>query len=338
MAKKFLSIEVGSNQIKLAHGQRKKNTFIIDHLSSAETPRDSYFDGKIINKESLMQAVYELIKRSGFKTKSTVITINSTAVIVREIVLPSVKTKELDSMIRFEITHVLPIELNQYVIEYKIIGEVIEDSVKKNRILVVAVPKTITDSFYEFITELRLEALAMDIGTTALSNLFEANNLKINDNLVNGEDYAVLDIGDRTINCNVFSTNKLAFSKIITMGSNEIDIRLSEVRGISVTEASKLKQEIHVETNHNVQEIVDKWCADITRVYQFYENRFNRKISRVFIYGSGAKLFGLEAYMSHRLGLPTEIIDKLSSVKVKKGADIEPFEYLNTIGAIPLIR
>jgi type IV pilus assembly protein PilM len=346
LAKNYLSIDFGAQNIKMAVGSLNNNSFLIQKLDSISTPQDSYMDGKILDHEKLTKALRSLIAKFTLKSRDAAITLNSSNIITREIILPITNNKEMDSMILYEITQQLPIEMDQYVVEYRIVEEFLEDDIKKNRIFVAAVPKIIVESFFSLTKSLNLNPVAMNIHTNALSRLINEKVL-INDNAnIANDSIAILDFGYKSINISILSKGKLAFGRTINHGSKDLDVAIVSDFKVNLEEAEKIKQRFNLmdakdDSNGEYQaasRVISKWIQDIQRVLQFYESRGNAKISRLYIYGGASGLKGLPQYIKASINLPVELIHEISSIKLQstsEAAVIDIRNYLNAIGAIP---
>jgi type IV pilus assembly protein PilM len=348
LGKSYISIDFGAQNIKMAVGSLINNSFLIQKLEAINTPQDCYVDGKIIDQEKLVIALRSLIAKCTLKTRDASITLNSTNIITREIILPVTNSKEMDSMILYEIGQQLPIEMDQYVVEYRLIEEFVEDNVKKNRVFVAAVPKIIVESFYSLIKSLNLNPVSMNIHTNALSRLITEKS-SINDNINISDDLvAILDFGCKSINISILSKGKLAFSRTISHGSKDLDTAIATDFKVSLEEAEKIKQRFNLmeakeDVNGEYQaaaRVINRWIQDIQRVFQFYESRSSKKISSLYIYGGASGLKGLPEYMKESMKLPVEHICGISSIKLQNindPGDIDIKNYLNAIGAIPKV-
>jgi type IV pilus assembly protein PilM len=346
LGKNYLSIDFGSQNIKMAVGSLNNNSFLIQKLDSVNTPQDCYADGKILDQEKLTKALRSLITKFTLKSRDVAVTLNSSNIITREIVLPITNNKEMDSMILYEITQQLPIEMDQYVVEYRIVEEFLEDEIKKNKIFVAAVPKIIVESFFNLTKSLNLNPVSMNIHTNALSRLITEKASINNDMNISNDVVALLDFGYKSINISILSRGKLAFSRTINHGSKDLDVAIATDFKVNFEEAEKLKQRFNLmeakeDANGEYQaatRVIDRWIQDIQKVLQFYESRGNAKISSLYIYGGASELKGLSEYMKSSMKLPVESIRVVSSIKLQNsdaavGIDIK--NYLNAIGAIP---
>jgi type IV pilus assembly protein PilM len=330
----------------MAVGSMTNNSFLIQKLDSVNTPQDCYADGKILDQEKLTKALRSLITKFTLKSRDAAITLNSSNIITREIVLPITNNKEMDSMILYEITQQLPIEMDQYVVEYRIVEEFLEDEIKKNKIFVAAVPKIIVESFFNLTKSLNLNPISMNIHTNALSRLITEKSSINNDMNISNDVVALLDFGYKSINISILAKGKLAFSRTINHGSKDLDVAIATDFKVNFEEAEKIKQRFNLmkskeDANGEYQaatRVVDRWIQDIQKVLQFYESRGNAKISSLYIYGGASELMGLSEYMKSSMNLPVESISEVSSIKLQNSdaaAGIDIKNYLNAIGAIP---
>jgi type IV pilus assembly protein PilM len=347
-----LSIDIGNKNTKIVVGKHQKNSVLVEKAMVIDTPLNSYRDGNILDINSLKTAISNVLESEKIKAKKTICTVQSTSIITREIVLPiAKKEEEMKTMVQFEIEQYLPIMFDDYVVEYKVLEEFIEDNIKKGRITVVALPKTIVEAYLKLLEELNLKPVALDMNSNAISKLYESK-AKINlENSSYDKTVAVIDIGHNYLNLNIISNGIAQFSRIIPVGSNDIDINIANMFNLSIEEAQKRKIEDStldtLEANKNnlissqilndaLKGSVDNWIQEINRIFQYYINR-NRenKIEEIYLHGGGCKIKGLPEYFKERLNIPTFKIENISNIKLNKALkDIEIDKYLNCIGSI----
>ena len=345
---KYVSIDLGNKSIKIVEGKEKGNCLIIDRAFTIATPINSFNDGQILDKENLKSAIYGALEAFKIKSKKAVCTLESTSIITREISLPYAKDEEMDTMVKYEVEQYLPIMLDDYVVEYKIIDKFEEEDIKKCRVLVAAIPKLIVENFLKLLHEIKLKPLALDLNSNAISKIFN-KKLKINDNIYNlNETIAVLDIGYRFISIDIISKGIPQFSRLINSGGKDIDINIANHFNLSLEESEKRKiADCNLEVsqgltksaiilNDAVKSSVDNWITEIQRVFQYYQTRTTgNKIDYIYLHGGSSNLKGLENYMKDAIQIKIQKINDINGVKFCKGTknfDVE--NYLNTIGAI----
>jgi type IV pilus assembly protein PilM len=334
MAKSFISLDFGSNQVKLVLGKKSGNNFIVTETDSIDTPFDVYYDGRIINPEKLTHAVEGLIKRHKGYHKNVFITFNSSSAIIREIILPAIKSKELDSMIRYEIMQVLPIELDQYVLDYIVTGDTMEEGIKKNKILVTAIPKASAESFFLFVKNLGLIPSQLGINPLSMYNILDSNNVSVNNIPLTHEATAFVEIGYSTIDVSIFINKTLSFSRLLMQGIHDIDKQVASTQKIDIKDAINVRKKYKITENIDMQNVVSNWINDIQRVLAFNDNRTGQKTKKIYIYGGGSFLIDLVPIFKEALGLEVEIIYSFNNIKYKKSVSPDINSYVNAIGNI----
>ncbi|KPU28067.1 hypothetical protein TR13x_01635 [Caloranaerobacter sp. TR13] len=346
--KEVISIDIGTRYIKIAIGKEKNNTIIINNFFKLDTPTNSIRDGNILDLNSIKSLISSKILKEKIKAKRTIVTVQSSSIIKRELILPKVKEEELDSIVNIEIEQYLPIMLSDYLIDYKVLEEIEEDNAKKVRILVVIAPKALVERYLKLIKELNLKPYVLDINSNVISKLFSSNML------INGENYsldktvAFIDLGNEQINVNIISRGILSFSRLINNGGKELDINIANSFNLNLTEAEKrkietldlFKNEINMTSTQVLNNIaantIDIWIEEIEKIFNYYTSRsLGNKIDCIYLYGGSSNIKGIEDYFTKRLNLTTKKISDISLVKINDEIkDKEISNFLNSVSAI----
>lgn len=237
-------MDIGNYSIKLVTGKFADSKVSIDKAVTILTPQDCFEDGKIINMLELKEVLKRALEENKIDIKSTISSIESTQILTREIVLPSVSPEDMKEMINYEIGEYLPIELDKYVVQFKVIEEFIEEDVTKQKILVAAVPAEIALNHFELIDFLGLNPVALDIHSNVISKLFHKDTLINNKVAIYDKTVAVLDIGHSHINVIIIDRGEYKFNRIISTGATEIDTIIASYLNINLAEAREMKHEI----------------------------------------------------------------------------------------------
>ncbi|MBS4540010.1 type IV pilus assembly protein PilM [Clostridium sp. D2Q-11] len=344
-SKKIISLDIGNENIKMLEVKQLNKNITLENAITINTPKNSIDDGNIMNIHTLSSYIKENLDKHGFKGSKGVITLDYPNVISREIMLPFAKEDELEEMVRYEIEQFLPIMLDDYVIDYRKREEFEEDSVKKLRLLVVAIPKKIVEGYMELLEVLDLDPYALDLNSNAVSKLIHKKS-RINTKIINENDtLAFIDIGYKNININIISNYTSVFNRVIERGSRDIDIGLANAFNLELSEAKSKKEDFDLyEDNMNSYDIIhtlitaglDEWISDIEKIFTYYRN-INRgnKIDGIYIYGGGSRLKGLDKYLEEKLNIQTWQLKDIYPLRLgKKMKAIDTMEYLNNIGSI----
>lgn len=346
--KNIISIDIGSSKVKIVVGKYANNTIYIKDAISIKTPEGRLMDGKIVVAEgradTLKQSIVQALSENRIRYKDAIFTIQSTSIIRREVELPNVKPHEMEGMIRYEIEQYLPIDLDEYIVEYKT-PEDNKDG--KTKLLIAAIPKTIAEDYLNIIKSMKLVPISLDINSNSISKL---SSFKQQINLAEynlDKTVAFIDLGCNNISICILAKGLFQFSRLIPTGGSELTLAIAEAFKLTAQKAESKKileanlsiQETESgdeEVNEVIRNIIFRWVEEIQRVFQFYKTRnANNNIDEIYLYGGTSNLVGITEYIANATNIPTKQIKSLSSVKLGKRVRTLDLEcYLNSIGAI----
>ena len=362
---KVLSLDIGSKDTKIVLGSQSKKHVLMEKAITMTTPVGCYNDGNILDISKFKSEILDMLEAENIKCKSFIITSKSTLIITRDIDTPVAKKEDMDSIIRFQMEKYLPINFDDYVMQYKVLKEFEDGGVKTAKVTVVVYPKKMVEGYYNLVKELKGDAVALDISSNSINKLF-LENIKINNENYSLQDtVAVIDLGYDFINVNIVIEGNVQFTRIITSGGAHIDIDIAKQLSISEEEAEKQKIEcsnLEVDTLDDIQSStvndiakahVRNWIHEIERLFNYYKSKEQgNKIDKIYIYGGSSNLKGIEMFLKDELNLPVTKIQSLSNVSYSKinaskidifkvdssKVEVELSKYLNAIGAIIRLR
>ncbi|PRR81453.1 Cell division protein FtsA [Clostridium vincentii] len=344
-SRNIIAFDIGTNSIKMVDGKFYKDKLSINKLIEVPTPEGAIADGQILNALTLKDEIAFALKGNGIRTKDAICTTNSSLIINREVIIPQVEEEEMETVIRYEIQQYLPINLDDYIIQYTILDEILSDTGAKLKLNVISYPKKIANNYYELLLELDLKPYALDVNYNSINKLSNYGKTAENEGQFIGGTVAFIDMGATSINVTIFKNGKLDFTRIIKAGGFNIDYALSQSLDMSVkaTESQKINKgnleniEENDTLNLTIRDAVDELIEEIERLLQFYSNKSAGSIiEKVFIYGGTSNIKGLDLYMAEKLNKNVISVSKLDNVDIStKNTDDEPIcEYLNAIGSI----
>ncbi|MBU5317384.1 pilus assembly protein PilM [Clostridium bornimense] len=342
--KEVIVFDIGTSSIKVLIGKFYRNKVVVIDCIIEKTPEGSVVDGTIINTLALQSVVKRMLEENDIKIKDAICTTNSSSIINREIYIPKVDKSEMDTVIKFEIQEYLPINLNNYIVQYIELGEEEVDGKEKIKVNVIAYPEKVARTYYEFIKNLGLKPYALDTTFNSLNKIVKVSK-EINEYEYNYDDtLAFIDFGVSSVDVNIYKNEKLDFTRILKIGGNEIDYALKNKCNIpqNIFERVKFQEVNLIDLEEEgpsavVRDIIEKWTSEIDRIFKFYKSRdIGNKIDRIFIYGGVSKTKGIESYLSGRFATKVRRVKELSNVYFEDNRDGEASieKYVNAIGAL----
>jgi type IV pilus assembly protein PilM len=345
MSKNVVAIDIGSNFIKIAEGRYYKRKLRVTNLLQIPTPEASISDGKIIDSETLGEIIQYAFKGYGIRAKEGIITTNSSSIINREVIIPKVSEEEIETVTRYEIQQYLPINLDDYIVEFIILNELEEADGVKLKLNVITFPEQVAFGYYKLLDTLERNPYALDVNYNSIKKLSAYCEMNTKDGEIEEGTVAFVDMGATTVNVTILKDNKVDFNRIIKFGGNNINYALNEKLNISIkaTESAKIQKANLLDINEDdefnvvVRDSIDDFIDEFQRVLQFYSNKSaGSSVEKIFIYGGTSNLRGLDVHMAKKLNKEVERVSNLKNVELNTRKVIgEPiWEYLNVIGSI----
>lgn len=342
---RLVSLDIGSSDIKIVEGQVKGGKLKIYNMRKIKSPEDIIQDGELFNEESILLKLKEEMKTSRVRTKNIALVSSSSTIISREIIVPYVENnEELKTLVNYEIEQFLAINLNNYVIQFMRLEEVMVDEVRKQKIFTIIYPKNLIESYRNLAEKLLLNPYALDISNNSIRKLSSIADI-YNVDLINKEESILyLDLGYKSVDLSIINNNKLEFIRVMPIGGIEIDRFIADLNEISMEEAEEIKKtQVEVgkrrkenQLNDGVVEVIEGWLEDLNRIIQFYTNKSNgKKISHIYLYGGTSKLRGIDEYIALKTGIDTTKIITANNIEFSKNVNTKIIEeYVNALGAL----
>lgn len=326
LKKQMLSFDIGTFSTKVVIGKGNTNKVVLKEVFSFPTPVGAIEDGQIVDVLPLKEEILKKLDEKNIFTENAVFSIASTKVIIRELILPYVNEKKMESMVLYELPKHLPVNVDNYVIKHLTLEVFQDKNTKKARILIMAVPKQIIKKYWDLCTDLEIEPHALTLHGIGAVGFF------LQKSLVTGqpETVALIDLGHASINCNIISEGKLVFNRIIpTVGMKTRPEILAGIdKSFSPTNYEKV-----------TKEMMDKWLEEIKLVFRFYYSSINNRsdIERIVLMGGLANIQDIAPYFENSLEKRTSVLSEHKRI-IYKG-DNEDFslnQYFNAISALTL--
>lgn len=327
LPKKIISIDIGSYETKITEGKVNKKGIVIDKYFSFLMPEGVYENGYIIDSELLYYLLKEELKRNNVNSKIVYMSIKSSNIITREVVLPYLRDEEIEGILQFQLDEYLPIDPKDYIVQYKTIGKFIEDGTDKINVLLIAVPKEIVEAHFQLISELELKPLVLDYQSDSLVKLLDYNSL------INGKystkdiTIATIDLGFTNTNVTISKNGQILVSRIVETGGNELDMSILNFFELNKNELEEKKRTIEninrIEgefteenrflniINSNIESIMDK--IDIIFRY-YYSREKDNVIHLILLTGGLSNISGIENLFSKYFNISTIRLNSFDKV------------------------
>lgn len=362
MAKKILCIEVGLRYTRISEMMGYKAVPAVYNCITFPTPQGTFEDGYIRDKGTLGSVIRQQLVEHKMKTTDVVFTVNSTKIANREVFIPYVKENKIKSIVELQASDYFPFDITDYNVSYYILGKgEKKDKERKIKLLLLAAPNNLIQSYYNLATAAGLQVEAVDyIGNSfyqvAKRQLNQGVNISIH-------------INDNTTLVNIIENENLLLQRIIPYGANELIEKVIEnsafhadtdEAAITLLQKEKLinyQFELQKEEDITYMSASEGYDAvrrelkakeDVTDSLRFLVNNIIRvldyftaknpekKIGFAYVSGIGSKFQGLIQLFKNELGFDTKKIENIYVANFSNKITInqaEQADYIACVGA-----
>lgn len=338
----LVSIDIGNCNIHIVEGTVQNGHVSVSKARTFAMPADCRKNEIIKEPGLLADTIRQGMQAAGIHTKEAVVTTNAIHAVVKDIDLPAAKAKEIEGMVKHEMTNTYNVPEGD-AIQFKEIASLKSpegETLKRYR--AVAVNGDLVRSYFDTLNLAKIKPLAMDINLNAMDKLL-AGNISINDKLLGEEAAMLIDFGAVSTSIYIAAKENELFYRHLNYGSTEIEQIISdqflskpeEVRGEKEQGRYFLPGNEEGDKYYTVlKSYFYRFNDELRKVISFYNSRSGgASIGTIYLYGEGSKLAGLTEYWASNLAMPVEDLISISNISRASGvADIGP--YLNAIGAL----
>lgn len=336
---RYLTINFNNEFIKVSEVSKTNKGLIVHKAFSIPTPPRSYRDGVIRDRNAIAKELTIVLQRHGITTTNVIYTISSTKIATKEVVIPYVAPKKVDSIVRMNATEYFPVNIEEYIIQNVVLETIVnKDNPKKKeqlKLLVAAVPAKMIEEYYDFSSTMGLKVVAIDyLGNSTLQILKMQSDV---------ETSVMVQIENDSTIISVFTNDVLQLQRTVPYGKTMIVNAVMERRKIFNYEVAldilTKEQLIHTEFDgDDITESMRYLVSNVSRIMDYQTSRnSNKPVDKVYIVGNATYILGLEELFRNNLAAPVESISFLKGVEADKRTYVEETTlttYIANIGAV----
>lgn len=361
--KKVLSIDIGVLTTRIVEIDYKKEKPHIYNVATFDTPDGAVEDGFIRNREILSVAMKAALADSGIRNKSVVFTMSSTKIANREVVIPMVPDNKIKGVVDANAKDYFPVDIEQYIVSYTILERL--KSEKNLRLLVLAAPNLMIESYYDFAQMMGFDIVALDyVGNSALQILKKQTaeigitlSVQINQsnsliNIMNGETlllqrtvpYGVSQVVETVLNTGEFEAadNNEAWQKLTsaTIINSKLDESGVDAEAYSYMESNddSYAQQLRVmKAKDDITATLSYLINNVIRVIDYYQAKnTDAKIDKVLLCGPGSRISGLSTLFRNEIFIEVDVLENLYSVDFERAVMVDNLDkcmFMSAVGA-----
>ena len=360
MNNRVLSIEISNSFTKICEIDYKVKKPKVYKVLTVETPEGVVVDGMLQPTQEYADHLVNALGTNGIHTKRVIFTISSTRVASREVQIPNVKANKIEALVKTNANDYFPVDLTQYEIGHYLAGGLTEEG--KLRVMALAVPKALLNSYYQLAQMCGWEVECFDYSSNSLYQILRDEKtetvtmmIKIDEN---STIVTVLSAGKVLLQRTVAYGVQDAIETMIASGAYAVNDPMSAVERFQkktclnrvLHQGDKLWEENagrwededagNVEVTAARQKItatLEPLIVGVNRVIDFYDSRNgDTPIERTYVTGLGGSFSGMSKLFTNclerKVHTLSDMEDKIGMSKAIRST--RPAAYISCLGAV----
>ncbi|MDO8592898.1 MAG: type IV pilus assembly protein PilM [bacterium] len=295
----YLGVDIGSSSVKIVElkneaGGVKLLTYgfseNLDDLDQAEPGEVA----AIINK---------ICQEIGTASRKAVSALPTFSVFSSIINLSGVNKKDLPSAINWEAKKVIPLPLEEMILDWKKLNNngAAEDP-GNTKILLTGAPRTLVKRYIEIFKNAKINLLSLETETFALiRSLLGSDKSTV----------MIVEIGAKTTSFNIIEQNIPILNRSVDIGGWTITKAIARNLNIGLERAEQFKYDLGVSSLDSADNAIPKTIVEsvspivneIKYALTLFQNKNNKKVDRIILSGGSALLINFTGYLSKVLNL-----------------------------------
>ena len=360
MNNRVLSIEISNSFTKICEIDYKVKKPKVYKVLTVETPEGVVVDGMLQPTQEYADHLVNALGTNGIRTRKVIFTSSSTRVASREVQIPNVKANKIEALVKANANDYFPVDLTQYEIGHYLAGGLTEEG--KLRVMALAVPKALLNSYYQLAQMCGWEVECFDYSSNSLYQILRDEKtetvtmmIKIDEN---STIVTVLSAGKVLLQRTVAYGVQDAIETMIASGAYAVNDPMSAVerfqkktclnrvlhQGDKVWEENAGRWEDEDAGNVEVTAARQKITASleplivgVSRVIDFYDSRNgDNPIQKTFVTGLGGSFSGMSKLFTNclerKVHTLSDMEDKIGMSKAIRST--RPAAYISCLGAV----
>lgn len=297
----MLSIDITDRQIKLVRGVHSGNKIRVQDADMRELSLGMVSNGYVTDVPMVAAELNDIIKTKDIKEKEAIVSITSSSIVYKEMVVAKPKNMKNPAIIEAMIQSNMNVS-NDFNISFTIAGET-EDAEKNKMLKVIAAacPQRLVDGYVRLFSHIGLQLKGVNISNNSVTRLI-LNTPK----LVERMPLLLIQIDKSFLNMNLYEEGQLAFSRFFNIDPNDYD---------------------------NASDYVSRAVYDnLFRMLQFIRSRKSEKpLQEILFYGDIESFSEITNAIS-QFNVPASVFKMPSSII--SGTEQDLVKFANAVGAL----
>lgn len=316
--KNFLGVDIGSTSIKLVELTKKGNLPYLVTYGYGERAINELIKSDSIEATQMASALLKKIyQKSGAVSFQAVTALPNFSVFSSVITIPAMNEKDLTNAIRWEAKKIVPMPLEEIVLDWNIIEISKIDNKKNYRVLLTAASRKLVQRYVDIFKQADLQLLSLETEAFALSRSLL------------GKDEAptmIVDTSALTTDVIIFEKGIPTLNRSIDIGGITITKSIANCLNVDFKRADQFKRDMGISGSSKIpqiiQDVLQPVVDEIHYSLNLYQNQTGKLVEKIILSGGSSYLPNLPEFFSRNLEIKVFIGNPWARIAYPK--ELEP--------------
>ncbi len=308
-----LGMDISSSSVKLVElGRDRQGGLILQRCTLQPLDTGCITEGNIDRFDAVAEAMRQVVRQSGTRTRQVALALPSSAVITKRIALPAaLSERELEARVETEASQYIPFALDEVSLDFCVIGPSRTDATEVE-VLIAASRKDRVQDRQGLAEAAGLRAVILDIDAyasrLAAQRLIDALPRQSGHAMV-----ALFEVGAHSTGMQVIQDGEVLYERDQAFGGAQLTQQIARTRGCSPEEAERRKRSGDLSDDQAaalLPPFVSSLAQEIARALQFFfTSTPHHRVDGVLLAGGGASVPGLSQAVSRLTSFSCSVVN-----------------------------
>lgn len=307
----FLGIDIGTSSIKIVELKKEGARPKLISYGFSESLGGKLNNDWQLNIKKTAQAINKIRKESGMISYNAVAALPTYSVFSSILNLSNVDKKDIASAVHWEAKKVIPLPLEDIILDWKKIEE--KSTGKDMKVLLTGAPRSLVKKYIDIFKEAEVNLLSLETETFSLVRSLLGPDKSV---------VMLVEIGTNTTDISVIDKNIPMLSRSIDIGGLTITRSIGNNLGIGLERAEQFKYDLGINSLNSIQDVVPKTIIEtlgpiineIKYVINLFQGKGSKKVEKIILSGGSSLLVNFVNYLSKTLDMNVIIGDPWSRI------------------------
>lgn len=318
-----MGIDIGSSSIKAVELIKEGAKAKLLSYGFSENINGKLNNDWRMEAKKTAASINKICQQAGIISKQAVAALPTYAVFSSIINLTGVEKKDLSSAVYWEAKKVIPLPLEEIILDWKKIemGNVKEAGANNVKVLLTGAPRSLVKKYIEIFKEAKINLLSLETETFSLvRSLLGSDQSTV----------MIVEVGTSTTDISIIENGIPIMNRSIDVGGITITKAISNNLNVGLERAEQFKYDLGISALESNQDIIPKTIAEsispiineIKYVLNLFHNKSEKRVEKIILSGGSSLLKNFVNYLSKILDM--NVIIGNPWARVSHPLDLEP--------------